>query len=303
MTRTTVAATQAAATKAEEAADALLAWLQAQPRGIGSQREAIGSAGEEREPSAEPLAAVPLEGVVEPDPVFAAASLPERPDHAGAVPSAPCDDPTSRRRPTAVRLDHSDWLHHRLLVAGPAADLADLRAKAAGAGTVPWHLDFDKMEEDLFHLLVAPPARAGALGFAGRFLSLAGARILAGQLRAAAVRRHALAVARVGHSKVCPFDLHALVPVPNAVLRCGPDDPESLAWLWTHWGTTQALRHVVEDEAAAGMMAVRRPAAPGEAVWAVTFWSADWTPWRALALIAERWPTLRFETRPSYDMS
>jgi hypothetical protein len=34
----------------------------------------------------------------------------------------------------------------------------------------------------------------------------------------------------------------------------------------------------------------------------LTFWSADWTPWRALAQVAGRWPTLRFETRPSYDM-
>jgi hypothetical protein len=290
MTRTAVAATQAAA-KAEEAADALLAWLQAQPRGIGSQREATGSAGEEDAPTVEPLAAGPLEDAVEPDPHVPAASLPERPDLSSVVLSAPSDDPTRRGR-----------VHHRLLITGPAADLEHLRAVAAGAGTVPWHLDFDRMEEDLFHLLVTPPARAGALGSPGRSLSLAGARVLAGQLRAAAVRRHVLAVARVGHSAACPFDLHALVPVPDAILRCGPDDPEALDWLWTHWGTTQALRHVTEDEAAAAVMAMRRPAAPGEAMWALTFWSADWTPWRALAQIAGRWPALRFETRPTYDM-
>jgi hypothetical protein len=188
------------------------------------------------------------------------------------------------------------------LVAGPAADLASLRVAAAGAGTVPWHLDFDRMEEDLFHLLVAPPACAGALGSPGRSLSLTGARILASQLRAAAARRHALAVARVGQSEACPFDLHALVPVPDAILLRGPDDPEALDWLWAHWGTTQTLRHVVEDEATAAGAAMREPAAPGEAIWALTFWSADWTPWRALAQIAARWPALRFDTRPSYDM-
>ena len=113
---------------------------------------------------------------------------------------------------------------------------------AAGAGTIPWQLDFDSLEDDLFHLLVAGPSRT---------LSLAGGRILAGQLRAAVGRRHALAVARVGHSRACPFDLHALVPVPDAILRRGPDDPEALAWLWANWGTTQTLRHVAEDEAAA----------------------------------------------------
>ena len=207
-------------------------------------------------------------------------------------------DPIRRERGSALRLNHTDWLHHRLLITGPAADLVRLRAAAGGAGTVPWHLDFDRMEEDLFHLLVAPPARAGALG--ARSLSLAGARILAGQLRAAAARRHALAIARVGHREVCPFDLHALVPVPDAILRRGPDDPDALDWLWTHWGTTQTLRHVVEDEAAVG--ATRRPAAAGKGVWGLTFWSADWTPWRALAQVAGRWPTLRFETRPIYDM-
>ena len=159
---------------------------------------------------------------------------------------------SGRERGSALRLDHTDWLHHRLLITGSAADLVRLRAAAGGAGTVPWHLDFDRMEEDLFHLLVAPPARAGALGSRARSLSLAGARILAGQLRAAAARRHALAIARVGHREVCPFDLHALVPVPDAILRRGPDDPDALDWLWTHWGTTQTLRHVVEDEAAVG---------------------------------------------------
>jgi hypothetical protein len=299
MTRRAVAATLAAA-KAEEAADALLGWLQSQPREIGSQREATGRAGEGNERSAEPLPAAPRADVVEPDPPLPAASLLEHSNLAGVAPSTPSHAPTRRGRSAALRLDHTDWLHHRLLITGPAADLVDFRAAAAGAGTIPWHLDFDRMEEDLFHLLAAPPARA--LGSPGRSLSLAGARILAGQLRAAAARRHALAVARVGRSEACPFDLHALMPVPDAILHGGPDDPETLDWLWTQWGTTQALRHVIEDEVAAGVMTMRRTAVPGEAMWAVTFWSADWTPWRALAQIAGCWPMLRFETRPTYDM-
>jgi hypothetical protein len=296
--RPAVTATQAAATKAEAAADALLVWLQTQPTRTASHREATDPATERGKPLAGRPATDLRADVVEPDPLVAAAAQPEQPDLADAAASAPSHDPIRRERGSALRLDHTDWLHHRLLITGSAADLVRLRAAAGGAGTVPWHLDFDRMEEDLFHLLVAPSARAGALG--ARSLSLAGARILAGQLRAAAARRHALAIARVGHREVCPFDLHALVPVPDAILRRGPDDPDALDWLWTHWGTTQTLRHVVEDEAAVG--ATRRPAAAGKGVWGLTFWSADWTPWRALAQVAGRWPTLRFETRPIYDM-
>ena len=125
--------------------------------------------------------------------------------------------------------------------------------------------------------------------------------MLTGQPRAAVSLRHELGVARVGRSWACPFDLHALVPVPAAVLRLGPDDPASLDWLWTHWGTTQMLRHVVVDEAAADVIATRRPAAAGKGVWALTFWSADWTPWQALARIAARWPSLQIDVRPTYE--
>jgi hypothetical protein len=152
---------------------------------------------------------------------------------------------------------------------------------------------------------------------------------LSGQLREAAAHRHALAITQVGHSRACPFDLHALLPVPDAILRRGPDDPAALAWLWTHWGTTQTLRHVAVDEATGAVLQGRvseraaarpkvppmrqhrwkgpklardaRERAPGEGVWVLTFWSADWTPWRALAQLAASWPTLRFAARPTYD--
>ncbi len=189
---------------------------------------------------------------------------------------------------------HTDWLHHRLTVSGPAAAVTAFRAAAIGAGTLPWTLDPDGMEEDLFHTLVAPrpPQR--------RRLSVAGARALARQLREAAEQRHALAAARISRSRACPFDLHALVPVPDAVLRLGPDHPDALAWLWAHWGTTQALRHVTEDRVAAlGRHKLRRRD-PGALH--LSFWSADWTPWRALAQGAARWPALRFDVRPTYGL-
>jgi hypothetical protein len=170
--------------------------------------------------------------------------------------------------------------------------VALFRQAAAGAGCIPWRLDFERLEEDYFHLLTAPGRRS---------LSVAGARIFARQLRAAVERRHALAVAQVGRSRACPFDLHALLPVPNEILLLGPDDPQAVAWLWQNWGTTDALRQVAEET-------IHRPldGNGGEdagAAFRLQFWSADWTPWRALAELARRWPTLRFEARPSYDVS
>ena len=200
-------------------------------------------------------------------------------------------DVSGAKAPSSDPPMQTDWLHHRLLVAGPFGVLADFQAAARGAGTVPWRLDLDRMEEDLFLLLAAPPSPQR------RRLSLAGARTLAGQLRIAAEQRRVAAVARVGQSCACPLDLHALVPVPLDVLCLGPDHPEALAWLWTHWGTTAALRHV-----AAGPVLPRR-AAPGDPVTLdLTFWSADWTPWRAVAAVAARWPTLRFDVRPTYGL-
>jgi hypothetical protein len=278
--RSAVTTTQAVAAKATEAADTLMAWLRAQPS--GGARVAAAAL-----PAAERPAA---DGSANPVPLVSTAAPPKPANSAEAATPTPAVE-LNRREPCApLRLPHTDWLHHWLQITGPAVELEAFRTAAAGAGTVPWHLDLDRTEEDLFHQLIAGSSRS---------LSLAGARILAGQLREAAAKRHALAVARVGQSRVCPFDLHALIPVPDATLRHGPYDPQAQAWLWTHWGTTEMLRHVTEDETDAAKR--RGRAAPGEAVWVLTFWSADWTPWRALAQITAGWPTLRFDIRPTYD--
>ena len=197
-----------------------------------------------------------------------------------------------RPRP-GVAPAHTDWLYHHLTVTGPAAALAAFRDAAAGAGVIPWVLDLDRMEEDFFLCLAAPPP--GHL----RTLSLEGARMLAADLRDAVARRHGLAVAGVGRSAACPFDLHALLPVPDPVLRLGPDHPTALSWLWTRWGTTQALRHVTV-QTAPRRSAPRRSAPTDAAAFTVTFWSADWTPWRALAALRKTWPALRFDVRPVY---
>ena len=287
--------TRSAAAKATEAADALLDWLRTQPRADVSESPTNahleGHFGVET--GLDPAIPGPLQAAAEsatPEPI-------ERlnPDDVGFEPrAARAPDPDKPATGAPLRLAHTDWLHHRLTISGPEAEVTAFRQRAAGAGTIPWHLDLDRLEEDLFHWLVAPPSPQN------RTLSLAGARIVAGQLREAVAQRQKLAVARVGRSRACPFDLHALLPVPEAVIQLGPDHPKSLAWLWQHWGTTQALRHVTDITA--GEDEIRRPA-PAQGAMGVKFWSADWTPWRALAQIAKTWPALRFATRPTYDRS
>ena len=203
-----------------------------------------------------------------------------------------------------LRLANPDWLEHRLVVSGPAEELARFRATAAGPGVIPWQVDLDGAEEDLFHLLVAPPAPHK------RVLSAAGARIVAAELRDAMQRQQALALAELARGgRACPFDLHALLPVPGVVLALGPDHPEALAWLWTHWGTTRGLRRVEVTPAPRSRRrrllpegaAVASEPEPGQEAWHLGFWSADWTPWHALARLAERWPGLRFQVQPLYD--
>ncbi len=276
---------RSAADQASDAAKALSAWLDQRQGAVAPDAAAPAPAGE-AEVGAPPDATVP-----DAEAAGAAAAVIDRQEtvrrpaqsehrHDGGASAAP------------LRLPHPDWLQHRLAISGPEAKVAAFRAAAAGAGIIPWQLDVDALAEDWFLLLAAPPAPQQ------RTVSLAGARVLAGQLREAVAARHAAACARVGRSRACPFDLHALLPLPGAILRLGPDHPDALAWLWRHWGTTEALRHVAEDPDAA-----RDPlhAAAGEAVFRVDFWSADWTPWRALLRLRAAWPALRFDIRPSYD--
>ena len=295
-----------AARKAAATADVLEAFLRRRPAAPGRPADAA--------PVAAPAAMSPatpdgrLAAVADAAPAAAA-------DRAGAgaaaslpsptVPAPPGSDAPPRSgaaappatgeggRGAPLRLAHPDWLYHRLTVTGSPAALAAFQAAAAGAGIIPWQLDPARVAEDAFLRLVAPPAPQQ------RSLSLAGARILAGQLRDAAARRHDLALARVGHSRACPFDLHALLPVPEKILRRGPDDPAALAWLWAHWGTTEALRHVTVERAA-GPARRSQPAACTRDM-RITFWSADWSPWRALAAVGRGFPGLRFDLRPSYD--
>jgi hypothetical protein len=182
---------------------------------------------------------------------------------------------------------HTDWLRHDLIVTGPAPDAAALRRAVAGAGAIPWtYPDLDHWEEDRVHALVQPPD--GSPG-----LSPAAARVLARHLRTA-VESHHQRVLAAAPGKACPFDLHALVPVPPDILQLGPEDPASRVWLQQHWGTTRALRQVRLRTDQADRR--QRRAARLE----VEFWAADWTPWPVFAVLRDRYPALKFDVRPDY---
>ena len=206
----------------------------------------------------------------------------------GGNPPEAGQDAAADAPPDILALPNTDWLAHRFLVSGPAGDVAAFREAAAGAGGIPWRLDLDGLQEDWFLRLLAPaPAERG--------ISLEGARILAAAYRdLVSIHHEKLLVAVERRSHACPLDLHALVPVPERVLRLGPDSPDSLLWLWAHWGTTRALRHVALLPA--DDRRLRRSARVG-----YRFFSADWTPWRAVQTLRRCWPSLVFDVQPQYE--
>ena len=186
-------------------------------------------------------------------------------------------------------LPSPDWLAHRLTVTGPLASVTSFRHAAAGPGRIPWQLDYVRLEEDWSLKLLAPAPTAHDAGFRPAGISAQGSRTAARQMRTALEllesRMQALAI-----QQICPLDLHALVPVPQKMLPLGPDHPESLAWLWANWGTTWPLRHVEvvpNPECAVS-------SAAGRVSLSLTFVAADWTPWRVIAAVRERWPELEF---------
>lgn len=103
-------------------------------------------------------------------------------------------------------------------------------------------------------------------------LSLAGARALARMLRAATETHQQKVVDAAERSNGCPFDLHALLRMPDAVLELSPDDPDAVTWLRSHWGVVQTLRHVRLRSERRDRRLRRSARLEYE------FWSADWTP-------------------------
>jgi hypothetical protein len=206
-----------------------------------------------------------------------------------ADPDAPQPKPKRRgRRPALVTRAITPaaaphWLYHHLTISGPAAVVERFAAAARGSGVTPWQLDYAAIEEDIFARAVAQPASQ-------RNLTVEGCRILARQFRERVEMRQARAAERVGRSFACPFDLHALRPVPASILLLGPTHPDALSWLSTHWGITDRLRQVaVRDNASTGRRLKR-----GHAVIGYGFFTDGETPRAAVGHFEKRWPALRF---------
>jgi hypothetical protein len=158
---------------------------------------------------------------------------------------------------------------------------------ARGSGVTPWQLDYAAIEEDVFVRAVSQPA-------SHRNLTVEGCRILARQFRERVEMRQARVAELVGQSLACPFDLHALRPVPASILLLGPTDPVALAWLAAHWGVTDRLRQVaVRDNASTGRRLKR-----GHAVIGYGFFTDGETPRAAVGDFEKRWPALRFLLAP-----
>lgn len=181
----------------------------------------------------------------------------------------------------------TDWLTNELLVSGPPEVMERFQAAAAGPGIIPWNYDFDAIMDGFLDPMLANPDSR-------RAISVPGARILARRLRDGYAQLHQEQMAGLATNRRCPFDLHRLVPVPPGILHLGPHDPRSRAWLWSHWSTTRALRHVRQLP----VKVDRRRALP--AMLRVGFDSADWSPWQAIRRLARAWPQLRFQLRPVY---
>ena len=200
------------------------------------------------------------------------------------------DEVSSRspERDIVMALGQPDWLQQTLTVTGPARDLATLRDAAIGSGRIPWHLDLRTSEEDWANRLMAVDITQGQL-------SPRELRILTRALRDAVETRASRQEGRA-RDRACPFDLHALVPIPVDLLARGPDHPDVSRWLWENWGTTWPLRSV---EDITELMRLR--GLVGSEALVYRFWSADWTPWRAIKVLRAKWPSLAVTVRLQLD--
>ena len=189
-----------------------------------------------------------------------------------------------RRLDRYKELANSDttFLYAHLTVAGPEREVGEFERRARGPGVIPWYFDGDVLEEDIFLMAIQAPDRS---------LTVEGCRILAHQFRLRAEERHSqvLALVEAGNTR-CPLDLHALLPVPESLLRRGLSDSRSRAWLRKQWGVETALCKVVvlpEKKNQSTKSIKNRALQYG-------FFSEKSLPERAVRRLTELWPALHF---------
>lgn len=156
--------------------------------------------------------------------------------------------------------------------------MARFQDAARGSSGVPWYLDLDHEEVRLF----APMASAGPE-----------ARMLARQLREVICARHERLLARWREPGPVPFDLHRLLPIPQAILQLGEDAPLAQAWLRAHWGTSQLRGVRIRKQGTTDGCAARRR-------------SSTISLGRLDSLASDPpssadWPKLVLTVRPSYE--
>ena len=198
----------------------------------------------------------------------------------------PLADTSGTAAPGAHRLAASSPDHQRPAGAGGGA-----RTAAAGAGVIPWQLDLDRLAEDLFLLLAARHRRSRAASASPAHASLPANCATPWP---AATRWRSPGSAAAGPVRsTCTRCCRCRRPCCAAV--------RTIRRRWPGSGPTGAppRRCAMSAPSTRRSRTIRRRS-PGEAVFRVTFWSADWTPWRALAALAAQWPALRFALRPRY---
>jgi hypothetical protein len=181
---------------------------------------------------------------------------------------------------------HDERLFHHLIVVGPAEDIALFQEAARGPGSIPWRLDYDAIEEDIFNLTVSqPPAVRG--------VSVEYCRAQARQFVERVQAREARVAERAGSGRGCPFDLQVLLPVPSDILEMGMRHPAAIAWLAQHWGTEHRLLQV----AISGQARPGRRIPDGSRFLGYSFFTVDHAPKAAVETIARSRPRLSFTLR------
>jgi hypothetical protein len=172
--------------------------------------------------------------------------------------------------------------------------VASFAVAASGSGITPWQIDFAALEEEVFVRAISQPASY-------RNLTVGGRQVLARQFRERVQMRqtrtteHAReGAALVGSRFLCAFGLHALLPVPESILKLESTDPAALSWLSAHWGVTDRLRQVmVRDNTSTGRRLKRDHAVTGYG-----FFTDGETPHAAVRQFEKRWAPLRFLLQP-----